>query len=239
MPNLSFEGHQHRANANDCASPPQTATLGITRTISVAFECQQFKHLRSSMRHLTLAIATLVLSGCELIPPVDVPPMSAEQKQAVVFDIDGTLTPRDIYVFEARPGAANAVSAIAKKGYRVVYITTRIPLYQSVLPDWLRDNGFPVGSLHVAQTSEERSDPAGFKAGILDRYKTAGWHLAYAYGDSTTDFEAYAKAGIPRGRVFALKRRFSRACADGAYESCLDGWLEHLPYIDREITRAQ
>lgn len=191
------------------------------------------------MRSLTLPMVTLQLAGCALIPPADIPSISAEQRQVVVFDIDGTLTPRDMFVFEARPRAADAVEAIATKGYTIVYLTTRIPMFQSILPNWLRDNGFPVGTLHVAQTAEERSDPTRFKAEVLDRYNKAGWRLAYAYGDSTTDFDAYAKAGMPKERVFALRRRFSKDCTGGAYQSCLNGWVDHLPYIEREIPKSR
>lgn len=187
------------------------------------------------MRHLLLAIAALSIWGCAQIPPAEVSPPS---RQAVVLDIDGTLTPRDIDVFEPRPGAADALNALSKKGYKIVYLTTRIPLFQSSLPDWLRQNSFPSGSLHVAQNAEERDNADKFKAQILAAYVEAGWSLAYAYGDSSTDFTAYAEAKIPKEHVFALKRRGSTACQAGIYQACLEGWAEHLRYIEREIPRA-
>src|SRR5882724_1033300 len=160
-----------------------------------------------NMRCLVLGIVTLVLWGCALIPPADVPSISPSQNQAVITDIDGTLTPRNLDVFEPRPDAARALRALADKGYKIVYLTTRIPLYQSGLSDWLRQNGFPVGVLHVAQTAQERASPAEYKAAVLAGYLRAGWRLEYAYGDSSTDFIAYAKAGMPKQRVFALKRK--------------------------------
>jgi len=177
--------------------------------------------------------------GCTRIPPAEVPSPSPSQGQAVVLDIDGTLTPKTIDVFEPRPGAADALNALSRKGYKIVYLTTRIPLFQSSLPDWLRQGGFPSGSLHVAQTAEERDKADKFKAQVLAAYVKAGWRLAYAYGDSSMDFAAYAEAGIPKERVFALKRRGSAACQDGIYQTCLEGWLEHLAYIEREIANAK
>ena len=51
----------------------------------------------------------------------------------MVFDIDGTLTPQNLSVFEPRPGAAQAASALSAKGYKVVYLTTRVPLFQSTM----------------------------------------------------------------------------------------------------------
>jgi phosphatidate phosphatase PAH1 len=177
--------------------------------------------------------------GCAVLPPADVAPSQAQRHQVVVLDIDGTLTPRDIDVFEVRPTAPHVVQAYARKGYAIVYLTTRIPLYQSMLPDWLAQHGFPAGTLHVAQGAAEREDAAAFKAGVLARYRAAGWQLAYAYGDSASDFEAYGRAGVPPDRVFALKRRFAETCMVGLYRSCLDGWAEHLPFVEREVAPSQ
>lgn len=191
------------------------------------------------MRLLGFLAMVLGISGCAQVPPAAVPRASATQHQVVILDIDGTLTPKNLDVFEPRPSAADAVGALSKKGYKIVYLTTRIPLYQSTLPTWLQQNGFPAGSLHVAQTSEERANPSDYKSGILTLYRCAGWSLDYAYGDSSTDFAAYAEAGIPREHVFALKRKGAKVCQDGTYQTCLDGWAEHLPYIEREIPRAQ
>lgn len=191
------------------------------------------------MHHLLLAFAALSIWGCTQIPPAEVPSPSPSQGQAVVLDIDGTLTPKNIDVFEPQPGAADALNALSRKGYKIVYLTTRIPLFQAGLPDWLRQGGFPSGSLHVAQTAEERDKADKFKAQVLATYVKAGWRLAYAYGDSSTDFAAYAEAGIPKERVFALKRRGSTACQDGIYQTCLEGWTGHLAYIEREIANAK
>ncbi len=183
------------------------------------------------------AALVLVFAGCSLVPPEPVP-ATGPRKHAVVLDIDGTLTPRNIDVFEPRPGAAQAVQALAQKGYQVVYLSTRTPLFQSTLPQWLAQHGFPAGPLHVAQTSAERADPAAFKAQLLLQYRQAGWQWAYAYGDSSTDFVAYVKAGIAPERIFALKRRGETSCQTGVYRLCLEGWLEHLPTIEKEFPTA-
>ncbi|MGB7654091.1 MAG: hypothetical protein WBL74_01290 [Novosphingobium sp.] len=188
------------------------------------------------MRHLLLASSVISMCGCTPIPPADVPRPTLSQSEAVVTDIDGTLTPRNIEVFMARPGAAEALNAISMKGYKIVYLTARTPLFQSGLPDWLRKNGFPPGTLHVAQTFEESDHPDKFKASVLNAYTNAGWHLAYAYGDSHTDFAAYAEAKIQKEHVFALKRKGSKACENGLYQACIGGWVEHLTYIEHEIS---
>jgi HAD superfamily, subfamily IIIB (Acid phosphatase) len=194
--------------------------------------------LEGVMKNTFLTILVVTLSGCALIPPVDIPIASKNKAQVVVFDIDGTLTPHDWYVWESRLDASGAVNAFMKKGYDIVYVTTRIPLVQFILPDWLRKNGFPAGTLHVAQTTEQRSKPKEYKAGILGQYSKSGWKIAYAYGDSTSDFEAYAEVGIPADRVFALKRRGESECRPGVYKACLDGWTQHLPFIDNQVAEA-
>jgi len=186
------------------------------------------------MRYLLHLILLLSLLGCSHIPPARIPP-SHSNASVIVSDIDGTLTPTVLSVYAVRPDAAEALNALANKGYTIIYVTTRVPLFQSGLPGWLRANGFPDGALHVAQSSEERDHPEQFKARVLKDYVKQGWQLEYAYGDSSTDFAAYAEAGIPRERVFALKRSGHEDCQKGIYQACLDGWTEHLPYIDKEI----
>ena len=190
------------------------------------------------MRRISPFVTATLLYGCALISPAEVPTASPPMDQVVVFDIDGTLTPHNLSVYEARPGAAQAVSAFAAKGYKIVYVTTRVPLFQSGLPNWLKQNGFPEGMLHVAQTAAERDQADRFKSQVLNTYKQRGWRLAYAYGDSDTDFRAYALAGIPRERVFALRRAGSQECQGGVYQTCLAGWTEHLPYIESQVSRA-
>lgn len=187
------------------------------------------------MRGLKACASALLLAACAQLPPVEVPHATDTGAEAVVFDIDGTLTPSVLAVTEARPAAAEAVTAYSKKGYAVIYLSTRIPAFQSGLPDWLKHNGFPDGAIHVAQTTEERDNAADYKSGILQHYLKQGWHLAYAYGDSSTDFQSYAMAGIPKARVFALKRRGQEQCQEGVYQQCLGGWEQVLPFVEQQV----
>ena len=186
-----------------------------------------------------LVLTSLLVVACAQIAPVAVQPPPIKDAQAIVLDIDGTLTPHDALVFVARPGAAKAVSAFASKGYEIIYISVRVPMFQAGLKDWLRVNGFPTGVLHVAQTTEERASPEIFKAALIDAYSRSGWRIAYAYGDSSTDFAAYAKARIPQERVYALKRLLSSDCQVGRYHLCLDNWNEHFEFVQRDVSRAK
>lgn len=143
--------------------------------------CTKFLRRLDNVRGLKVCASVLLLAACAQLPPAEVPLAPGPRAEAVVFDVDGTLTPSVLAVSEVRPGAAQ------------------------------------------------------YKTGILDRYLTRGWHLAYAYGDSTTDFEAYAKTGITKSRVFALKRRGQNQCQDGVYQQCLDGWEQNIQFVKQRV----
>lgn len=191
------------------------------------------------MRGLKIIASALFVTGCVQLPPAKVPQAPRSSAAAVVFDIDGTLTPAVLAVSEVRPAAAQTVATYASKGYTIIYVSTRIPAFQGDLPAWLQRNGFPEGVLHVAQTPEERDNAADYKSEVLALYVRQGWHLAYAYGDSSTDFQAYANAGIPKEYVFALKRRGEDKCQDGIYQKCLDGWEQNLRFVEQQVPVAR
>lgn len=181
------------------------------------------------------ATASVFATGCAQLPPVPIPGPGPQFRQVVVLDIDGTLTPHNLSAFEARPDAEKVVAGYVRKGYKVVYVTTRSPGFQSGLAQWLKKHNFPSDPVHIAQTAEERKRPAAFKATILRGYTEKGWQLAYAYGDSSTDFLAYMSAGIPKERIFALKRQGSEDCEGGGFAPCLEDWTAHIGYVEREV----
>lgn len=185
-----------------------------------------------------LLVMILMMGACSTVPPARIYAPDSSQKQVVISDIDGTVTPRNYRICTARAAAAEALTALSKKGYQIVYLTARSPLFQTGLQGFLDKNGFPKGSLHAAQTIKDNKKPDQFKSHILSQYIDSGWQLEYAYGDSDTDFIAYAKANIPKEQVFALKREGSESCDEGAYKECLKGWEEHLPYIDKVVPNA-
>ena len=163
-----------------------------------------------------------------------VPEPPTPEAPAVVFDIDGTLTP-DVTAFtEARPDAASVVQGYADKGYRIVYLSTRIRFLQSGIPAWLEKKGFPASSIHVAQTNSEYKNPASFKTRVMKDYQARGWRLMGGYGDSSSDFEAYANVGIPKTVVVALQRRSESLCQPGKWQKCIGGWAEHLAHTSQK-----
>lgn len=172
----------------------------------------------------------MLCSSCVQLPS-NIPNAPKKQAQAVVFDIDGTLTPSPIEYLKPRRDAAKAVHIYADKGYKVIYLSARIKLLQANIPNWLKKNGFPDGSVHVTEMTEDKKDHRRFKTRILQDFIAHGWKVEFAYGDSSTDFEAYAAAGIPKEHVFALRRKGETFCQPGAWKTCLSGWTEHIDSI--------
>jgi phosphoglycolate phosphatase-like HAD superfamily hydrolase len=176
------------------------------------------------MRNLCILLVVMLCTSCALLP-FEIQKTPLKPDEAVVFDIDGTLTPSPFAIFTAREDAAKAVNLFANKGYKIIYLSARVTFFQAGIPNWLKENSFPEGSIHVPQTAEDSSDPAVFKKRILSSYKAKGWKFVAAFGDSSTDFKAYADAGITH--VFALQRVGESECQPGKYEKCWSSWSGH------------
>ena len=185
-----------------------------------------------AMRDLLILSAVILCSGCAQLPPVAITDAPSEHTRAVVFDIDGTLTPHNLSVFEAREDAANAMRIFAAKGYKIIYLTARPRwAFQAGIPGWLARHRFPAGELHAPLSSADTDAPDVYKTRVLKQLEQHGWKVEFAFGDSTTHFEAYNNAGIPKEHVFALKRLGETRCQGGCFKACWDGWARHLSDI--------
>jgi len=189
-------------------------------------------------RRLGILLATMVYSCSGQLPPASIPPAQPGESMAVVFDIDGTLTPKVHTMNTVREHAAEALNILADKGYRIIYLSARIRSHSAGIPDWLQANDFPDGSVHAAQTADDRKHPEVFKTTVLNECIDQGWTIEYAYGDSSTDFEAYAAVGVPKERVFALQREGDTSCQPGEWSLCLGGWTEHLEHLRHSVLPA-
>jgi predicted mannosyl-3-phosphoglycerate phosphatase (HAD superfamily) len=176
----------------------------------------------------------LLAGGCAFIAG-EIPSAPSPQAPTVVFDIDGTLTPRPIEFFEARPDAAKAVQLFADKGYEIVYLSARNQYERAHTLKWLKAHRFPDGITRVAETRADGQHPVEFKTRILSTLLAKGWRVEYAYGDSSSDFTAYATVAILPDHVFGLRRAGSRHCQPGPVAACLRGWTEHLEFIARAV----
>ncbi|MCB9731740.1 MAG: hypothetical protein H6745_03785 [Deltaproteobacteria bacterium] len=163
---------------------------------------------------------------------------------AVVFDIDGTLTTGDSelllelaadlfsgsYVPAVQPGGVDVVRAWADKGYLVVYLTGRPDFLNGITRGWLVDQGFPAGAVHLTDTNGQAlpfdSGVGDYKAEFLDKEQGAegGLVFAAAYGNATTDIYGYDEAGVDKARTFIIG---DNAGADGTV--AVDSYATHLP----------
>lgn len=206
----------------------QAANIGTGRHAPATVNRSAPDARRGGASPVLAMAAMLVLAGCAHIPHPGIPRMAEDLPGLAVFDIDGTLTPRVSSIFSTRPDAAAVAQFYADRGHRVVYLTARTRTLQGNLRSYLRRRGFPAGDLVVPQTRADEAAHDAFKAEVLESYKARGWKVAAAYSDSTTDFIAYARAGVPRARVFALQRVGAAGCQPGVWAACLPGWSSHL-----------
>lgn len=137
---------------------------------------------------------------------------------AVVFDIDGTLTPGDSHLVRlaasgrpvsVRPGAPHVVGRWAEAGYLPVFLTGRPYLFNAATRDWLRRHGFAPGPLIT---------PAGLAAALpghsrVGRFKLdwlrwvqdhVGLDIRAAYGNADSDACAFSHAGLAAATTFII-----------------------------------
>jgi hypothetical protein len=142
---------------------------------------------------------------------------------AVVFDIDGTLTTDDFqlvtelfsdlfsgsYVPKLYTDAEKVANAWSQRSYLPIYLTGRPDLLRKVTQEYLEDEGFPPGAVHLtdtlAQALPTSAGVATYKSDFLKKMtSTTDLSLYAAYGNATTDIEAYAAAKIPTSRTFII-----------------------------------
>jgi hypothetical protein len=133
-------------------------------------------------------------------------------------DIDGTMTSSDSELFmqifdgshvpEAYPSAVELTLAHAQKGWLVVYLTGRPYWLSGKTREWLADLSFSQGPLHVTDSNEEAlptdDGVRAFKQAWIEALLAEGYVIDYAYGNATTDIDAYLGAGIPADDVWII-----------------------------------
>lgn len=169
------------------------------------------------------------------------------EQPAIVTDIDETLTISDAefimqiadgtYDPVEREGAQELIMAYADLGYRIMYLTARsedIVLLgtgetaREATERWLLEHDFPTDpttTLVVLSPMFVLDDSAvEFKTGALMDQQAAGWRFDYAYGNATSDIDAYANAGIDLATTFIIGEH---AGEGGTVAVAGEGWVEH------------
>lgn len=140
--------------------------------------------------------------------------------QAVVTDIDGTLTTSDWELVKQTLGdflnlhytprmyedSNKVMHGLAKQGYEIVYLTARPYWLQRASRRWLQLKGFPVGPCYTYEGAIPTvgSATADAKKDRISYLQGQGATFAYAFGNATTDIDAYAAAGIPTNKTYII-----------------------------------
>jgi hypothetical protein len=150
--------------------------------------------------------------------------------EAVVFDIDGTLSDDPFALLFVREGAVAAVEAWLDLGYEVILLTSRDESLELVTRAWLEEKGFPDLPLYMSEDLLlfDWQRVAHKRDTLLELEDEEDLDFVYAYGDSSTDFEAYAQAGIPETEVFALEECLTHECEPGDWAECLPDYVDHV-----------
>ncbi|WP_243493837.1 lipin/Ned1/Smp2 family protein [Massilia violaceinigra] len=137
-------------------------------------------------------------------------------REAVVFDIDGTLTINDFEAYADYVGVKTAtayyaapqvVNAYREKGYQVIFLTAR--------PYWVTKDGLEWLDIQKVGRWHYHSNPYGggpippdtqkFKTDYVRHLRdVVGLNIVRAYGNATTDIAAYADGGIAKANTYII-----------------------------------
>lgn len=137
-------------------------------------------------------------------------------REAVLFDIDGTLTINDFEAYADYVGVKTAtpyyyapqvVNAYRQKGYQVIFLTAR--------PYWVTKDGLEWLNIQKVGQWHYHSNP--YSSGPIppntQQFKTdyvrylrnvVGLNIVRAYGNATTDIAAYAEGGIAKANTYII-----------------------------------
>ncbi len=137
-------------------------------------------------------------------------------RQAVLFDVDGTLTINDFEAYADYAGVKTAaaygyatqmVNAYKAKGYQVVYVTARPYWVTKDAREWFAKSGIPAWFYRSNPYGDGPIPPdtqAHKTANIQYLRNTVGLNIVRAYGNATTDIAAYADAGLPKAETYII-----------------------------------
>jgi hypothetical protein len=153
-------------------------------------------------RHRVRLVVGGDLTGVDMFIEVVAPNTSV-----FVSDMDGTLTDSETAQFiailtgtvpNANPDSAQALTVLASKGYRPMYLTARPEWLVKTSQDWIVSKGFPPGILHTTLVGGGATGPAAamFKTDELAMMAQKMLKPKYVIGNTNTDADAYNSADI-------------------------------------------
>jgi hypothetical protein len=135
--------------------------------------------------------------------------------QVVVTDIDGTLTIADEELFkEIEDGAYDPVENASAsrmmnvwhdKGYVIVYLTARPHAFRAETRAWLDRHDYPPGPVISANSLVFGESARQYKRTWCNRVmEDLRWDVVAAYGNETSDIDAYEDSGISKSITFIV-----------------------------------
>jgi len=141
--------------------------------------------------------------------------------ELVVSDVDGTLTdsenafPDSLFTHRAvaaNDGAPRALETLRKRGYWIVYLTSRGQFFTEATRRWLRDKGFPNGPLRLAEdfVTLPGHETVEYKSGAMKSIVQSHFIIGVGIGNRRSDKEAYSAVGVPTTAIYIFRkeRRF-------------------------------
>jgi phosphatidate phosphatase PAH1 len=135
--------------------------------------------------------------------------------QAVLFDIDGTLTLNDFESVGDYLGINTAaayfyvpetVNTYIDKGYCIAYLSARPYWLMNDTREWLSEKSIPLWHVHTNPDAElfSKKDTAAYKLDYINQLKDNGLAIIRAYGNAESDIAAYADSGIPKAETYII-----------------------------------
>lgn len=164
--------------------------------------------------------------------------------QAIITDVDGTLTTSDTelftevalsifnetYIQEMYVDADRMLEGWADKGYLIVYMSGRPDLLRRMSERWIEAR-FPPGPIHLTDTNGQvlptNAGVGTYKKEFIAYLRSQGLDIVAAYGNATTDIWAYEQAGIPKNVTFIIG---DHAGEEGT-QALGPNYTEHLPFV--------
>lgn len=162
--------------------------------------------------------------------------------KVIVTDIDGTLTTDDnellVQIGDATHDPQQKGHALAlaqawdEKGYVVVYLSARPHAFRAETRAWLVQHGYPPGPLLTANSLVVGDTARDHKIAWLTRLQGFGWDIVAAYGNATSDIDAYDGVGIAKDITFIIG---PEAGADGTVAIADDDYADHIAgFVDAQ-----
>lgn len=171
-----------------------------------------------------------------------------EDTKLVVTDVDGTLTEFELPQRHHIPGghglytisnireniqAPESLQNLSRRGYQIVYLTTRAEGAAGVTRRWLLEHHFPDGVLLLVPTS--MGIPPKYLGGNPAKYKTRAImqirnsaKISAGIGNQPTDQEAYSRIGLSPEQIFisindchGIGELRGKACVFDSYKDLL------------------